>query len=153
MNILFEKMFSKCIYCDKLHLCTYREKIHRSLITSRRWRERMSEALLPLMITDDRLKGIFHRWNLLTSSEKAAIDEQIEASEYLDIYSSVKEALTRWENIQDVQGAPGFEPGTYAFTCDSRLDEELPNVLKKMELLVKAIYSNHYGHIEDGDVS
>lgn len=56
------------------------------------------------MITDDRLKGIFHRWNLLTSSEKAAIDEQIEASEYLDIYSSVKEALTRWENIQDVQG-------------------------------------------------
>ncbi|KAK9501195.1 hypothetical protein O3M35_002267 [Rhynocoris fuscipes] len=131
-------MFSKCIYCDKLHLCTNREKYHKSTIGSR-WRQQISEAILPLITEDTRLRNLYQKWSVLTPTEKVLIDEQEAFRDCIDLYMPLKEAMIQWETVQDTQGAPGFEQGLYTFTCDSQLEEELYGVVHKMDEIVKSI--------------
>nr|CAD7195479.1 unnamed protein product [Timema douglasi] len=57
----------------------------------------------------------------------------------MSLYKPLKEALYRWELLQDTQGAPGCEPGTVSFSCDPQLEEEITNIIYTLEVLLKKL--------------
>ncbi|XP_048509805.1 uncharacterized protein LOC105691159 [Athalia rosae] len=85
-----------------------------------------------------RLKQLFLSWSLLSPDEKLQIDTKV-CSWFnpgrRQLYKPLQEALTRWENVQDTQGAPGCEPGMVSFSCDPQLEEELVNVICSLEMM------------------
>nr|CAD7408001.1 unnamed protein product [Timema poppensis] len=89
-----------------------------------------------------RLKELFLCWSLLSSQERDELDRQVLSNfsqERMSLYKPLKEALYRWELLQDTQGAPGCEPGTVSFSCDPQLEEEITNIIYTLEVLLKKL--------------
>lgn len=85
---------------------------------------------------------------MLSADERKSIDENIITRERFDLYIPLKRAMKHWELVQDTQGAPGFENGLFAFTCDSHLDEELATLVTRVENLIdRACGSGFYTDI------
>ncbi|XP_046736842.1 uncharacterized protein LOC124405731 [Diprion similis] len=85
-----------------------------------------------------RLKQLFLSWSLLSTEERSQLDSRV-CTWYnpsrRQLYKPLREALIRWENVQDTQGAPGCEPGMVSFSCDPQLEEELVNVICSLEMM------------------
>ncbi|CAG2056527.1 unnamed protein product [Timema podura] len=93
-------------------------------------------------IHKQRLKELFLCWSLLSSQERDELDRQVLSNftqERMSLYKPLKEALYRWELLQDTQGAPGCEPGTVSFSCDPQLEEEITNIIYTLEVLLKKL--------------
>ncbi|KAL0279695.1 UNVERIFIED_CONTAM: hypothetical protein PYX00_001195 [Menopon gallinae] len=102
--------------------------------------EKISEAIFNLIPEVTRLKELFQNWSLLDEDGKRFVDLQVgkwNSPGHIQLYETVKQALTKWGKVQDTEGAPGCDPGWFTFSCDIQLEEELINVLQTVENLLK----------------
>ncbi|XP_015591292.2 uncharacterized protein LOC107265902 [Cephus cinctus] len=100
--------------------------------------EQICDAIFTLIPEVPRLKQLFLSWSLLNFEEKQQLDEKVKTwynPSRRQLYKPLREALIRWENLQDTQGAPGCEPGLVSFSCDPQLEEELVNVICSLEII------------------
>ncbi|KAJ9581976.1 hypothetical protein L9F63_003666 [Diploptera punctata] len=101
--------------------------------------EQICEAIFLLIPEVQRLRELFLCWSLLDSEERTALDSHIHTCvppQRIQLYRPLKEALRRWEVVQDTQGAPGCEPGMVSFACDPQLEEEIVNVMYILETIL-----------------
>ncbi|KAF6201226.1 hypothetical protein GE061_005673 [Apolygus lucorum] len=140
-------MLVKCNYNDKLHLCTSQERWPNPGVT---WADQLTEAIVSSIPEDNKLRDLFIRWCTLRPDERLYIDENVTTRERFDLYLPLKRALCHWETMQDTQGAPGFEAGMYGFTCDSHLEEELTNIVCRIETLIDRVLM---GNAQGGEKS
>uniref|UniRef100_A0A0A9YXI8 Ribonuclease S-2 n=1 Tax=Lygus hesperus TaxID=30085 RepID=A0A0A9YXI8_LYGHE len=129
-------MLVKCNYSDKLHLCTSQERWSTPGVT---WADQLTEAIVSSIPEETKLRDLFVKWCALRPDERLYVDENINTRERFDLYLPLKRALGHWETIQDTQGAPGFEAGVYGFTCDPHLEEELTNIVCRIETVIDRI--------------
>ncbi|GLG98720.1 Uncharacterized protein GBIM_05322 [Gryllus bimaculatus] len=69
--------------------------------------EQICEAIFTLIPEVSRLKELFLCWSLLDAKARAEVDAQVckwGSPERVQLYKPLKEALRRWELLQDTQG-------------------------------------------------
>ncbi|PSN31592.1 hypothetical protein C0J52_22468 [Blattella germanica] len=133
-------MLSRCVHGDQ-NACLFNGKLAlmRKKGMDDKDAEQICEAIFMLIPEVQRLKELFLCWSLLDSDERAELDSQIHkwvSPERAQLYKPLREALCRWELVQDTQGAPGCEPGMVSFSCDPQLEEEIVNVIYTLETLL-----------------
>ena len=70
------------------------------------------------IFTVPRLKELFLCWSLLDSEERVELDYYINtyvSSQRIQLYMALKEALRRWELVQDTQGKKDLNPSNLTF--------------------------------------
>ncbi|XP_022189748.2 uncharacterized protein LOC111048195 [Nilaparvata lugens] len=98
--------------------------------------EEICEAIFMLIPGVNRLKELFLGWSTLPQKDRELIDERLKHPDLSFLYKPLREALTRYESVQDTQGAPGCEPGMVNFFGDPQLEEGLTAVIQKLEHLL-----------------
>ncbi|XP_075229559.1 uncharacterized protein LOC142329109 [Lycorma delicatula] len=117
----------------KQHIC-YQKKYNDPKVA-----DQICEAIFMLIPGVARLKELFLGWSLLPPKDRETIDEQLQQPDMYYLYRPLKEALIRYEIIQDTQGAPGCEPGLVSFSSDPQLEEGLTEVIHKLEDLLETV--------------
>ncbi|KAK2584248.1 hypothetical protein KPH14_006659 [Odynerus spinipes] len=96
------------------------------------------------------LKQLFLNWSALNLKERARLDVKILlwcCPKRRQLYKSLREAMIRWENIQETQGAPGCEPAMIP-SCYSQFEEELGNLVCNLETFFIRKYENMYDPVD-----
>lgn len=102
--------------------------------------ETICDTLIVLIPEVEDLKDVFLRWCALDRLSRAIVDASAQNWKSRTrslLYRPVREALRRWEFIQDTQGAPGFEPGLITFSCEPEFEEELSGVIYDLGKLIE----------------
>ncbi|RZF32425.1 hypothetical protein LSTR_LSTR001889 [Laodelphax striatellus] len=104
--------------------------------------EEICEAIFMLIPGVTRLKELFLGWSTLPQKDRELIDEKLQHPDFSHLYKPLREALIRYESVQDTQGAPGCEPGMVNFFGDPQLEEGLTAVIQKLEHFLTVIASH-----------
>ncbi|KAI4500063.1 hypothetical protein M0802_004933 [Mischocyttarus mexicanus] len=97
--------------------------------------EEICDIIFDLIPQAPQLKQLFLNWSELNDRERARLDVKSLlwcCPKRRQLYKSLREAMIRWENIQDTEGAPGCDPSTIPSRY-SHLEEELGNLIFNME--------------------
>ncbi|XP_043502291.1 uncharacterized protein LOC122524217 [Polistes fuscatus] len=113
--------------------------------------EEICEIIFDLIPQAPQLKQLFLNWSELNDRERTRLDVKSLlwcCPKRRNLYKSLREAMIRWENIQETEGAPGCEPSTIPSRY-SHLEEELGNLVFNMEICLLKRSENMYDRVVD----
>ncbi|XP_035738346.1 uncharacterized protein LOC118448764 [Vespa mandarinia] len=111
--------------------------------------EEICDVIFDLIPQAPSLKQFFLNWSALNHKERTRLDIKSRlwcCPKRRQLYKSLREAMIRWENIQDTEGAPGCEPSMIPSRY-SQLEEELGNLVCNLEIFFFKKYENLYDRV------
>ncbi|GLV46650.1 hypothetical protein CBL_11507 [Carabus blaptoides fortunei] len=105
--------------------------------------DRLCRVFFSLICSVPRLAELFQQWCTLDEEEKSELDNvvmDVLGEDYLARYSAIREALMRWDIVQDTEGAPGFTKyGIFDHFITDETEPEVMKVVKTIEQFIKQI--------------